>query len=501
MPSSIPYDSNLSLANIVHPEILANVEAIAKIQAPADAAEATLNSLISLRRKLDMTKADLMNLGVDTAKFQQENQQLTTEIKDAAVAYAIEKIKSSKEIAPLRAKITAVHSDLESPVDYLKTGIKRMPLSVDSLNMDVQYFSRDENSQDSTAFAASVSGYIAAATGWLGEEASTHMRHASGTQLSKQLEKHSISGTLVFSVNCTHKNAVLLAPFVLNVDKGIKVWNGLFPDKKIKMDDPKAVQELANQDATDSESHFSIISGVTYGSSFVGMVHVLDTTDTKVSQRMSKVASTLQAQMDAGSWFEKESGGFGVSETIADDVKNLLSSNSINSHVTILSVGIIPSIVSNDVLTVVKEFSDFSPDKMMQNLATLANVSDAEQTSVQSSAREARLGGQLVAMQNSNITAAVNAVGKLDARVNKMIDVNSMMKALEDFLKKAIEGESGVPVNYYLKRITAPMLAQMWVAKYLPGKYLTLQNDDSGGSAEPEPQPQPQPQPEPEADQ
>ena len=30
-------------------------------------------------------------------------------------------------------------------------------------------------------------------------------------------------------------------------------------------------------------------------------------------------------------------------------------------------------------------------------------------------------------------------------------------------------GDVGVPINYYLKPITAGQLAQMWVAKYLPG--------------------------------
>jgi len=45
--------------------------------------------------------------------------------------------------------------------------------------------------------------------------------------------------------------------------------------------------------------------------------------------------------------------------------------------------------------------------------------------------------------------------------------------------------EIGVPISFYLKPITRAQLAQMWVAKYYPGRFLGLQGDDSGKPAEP----------------
>ncbi len=48
-----------------------------------------------------------------------------------------------------------------------------------------------------------------------------------------------------------------------------------------------------------------------------------------------------------------------------------------------------------------------------------------------------------------------------------------------DYLKKAADGNSGVPLNYYLKDITKCMLAEMWVAKYYPGEYMQIKYDDS----------------------
>ena len=62
---------------------------------------------------------------------------------------------------------------------------------------------------------------------------------------------------------------------------------------------------------------------------------------------------------------------------------------------------------------------------------------------------------------------------------NKILDINSLMTAFEDYVDKAIAGDIGVPITYYLKPITASQLAQMWVAKYFPGKYLTAAGDDT----------------------
>ena len=62
---------------------------------------------------------------------------------------------------------------------------------------------------------------------------------------------------------------------------------------------------------------------------------------------------------------------------------------------------------------------------------------------------------------------------------NQMLDINTMMTAFSDFVDKSIKGNVGVPINYFVKPITASLLAQMWVAKYLPGKFVTMGGDDS----------------------
>jgi hypothetical protein len=120
MPSSIPYDPSLVLANVVDNKAIKVVTAIAQAQAPADAAEETLNSLIASRRSLDMTTNELRTLGIDTGKIDKAIADLNTSITDSANAYVEAKIVAEQAIAPLRGQIQGVAVNVESPVDYTR---------------------------------------------------------------------------------------------------------------------------------------------------------------------------------------------------------------------------------------------------------------------------------------------------------------------------------------------------------------------------------------------
>jgi hypothetical protein len=74
MPSSIPYDPSLVMGQIVNSEAIKNVETIAKLEAPADAAQDKYNGLLASKRSLDMTLIELtgLKLGEDALKPLQE---------------------------------------------------------------------------------------------------------------------------------------------------------------------------------------------------------------------------------------------------------------------------------------------------------------------------------------------------------------------------------------------------------------------------------------------
>jgi hypothetical protein len=141
-------------------------------------------------------------------------------------------------------------------------------------------------------------------------------------------------------------------------------------------------------------------------------------------------------------------------------------------------MGSIPVIKSNEVQMGVQKFADFDPAAMMGKLATAANATNSDQASVAERAQAARTGGQMLAIRDAEVKSTVTGLAPIDERKNKMLDTDSLMTAFEDYVNKALAGNLGVPINFYIKSITRAQLAQMWVAKYYPNQYLMIQGDD-----------------------
>lgn len=477
MPSVIAYAPSIVLGNIVEPEKLERLEQISKLQAPADLAEAQLNSLIALRRSIDMTAQELVNLNIDTTDISKESNQINTEIKNAAVEYAKTKINAKKQIQQLSAKQLVSHN-WESPLDYNRTQIKKMPLSADSMNMNVQYFSSDETDQNSKTQSQSIQNFISGEFSFLGKGMSEQASKAVASQINSQYSRHNIAGTLVIAVSCTHKDAVLLAPCVIDVDKAIRVWNAMYKSDMLKTDDPANMLATVAKGSTDKEKAMTIVSGATYGSCFVGMVHILNSSKTVSNEQMNSMANKIQAQIKYRSCIANAMGGFGASGQFADDIKNLISTQEITTHCTITTRGSIPSIKANNIKMAVKEFTEFDGKSAMEKLSALQNATASDRDSLDSSAEKARLGEQMIALHNSEIKGVLTGLKDIDDGENSVLDTNSMMTVLEDYINKALAGELGMPINYYLKPITKSQLAQMWVNKYFPDTFLKTQTDE-----------------------
>jgi hypothetical protein len=478
---SIPYDPSLVLGNLVDDAALNSVLAVSAAAAPAENAQDALNSLIVSKRSIDMTIQELTGLGVDPKDVIAVSAQMGQDIAAAAVTYATATVKSQQDIIKAKGNraATSVSASVESPIDYNRTQIKQMPLAADSIKMDAQYFSNDENQQGSSSTISTIRDYVSASVSFLGTSRSMEAARSAQSQVASQYQNHDVAGTLVISVGCTHKDAVLLAPFIMDPDKAIRAWNAVFPSDPISTDHPaKLVADVINAKPTGTENSLKLISGATYGSSFIGMVHVLRSESTMSSQEMYSAASNLQATMKAGAWFADIEGGFGVSDSFANDVKRMLSLQQISSHCSIITMGSIPSIKSNSVKVGVKEFADFDPASMMTKLAVMQNATASDEDSVSASAASARTGGQLTQMQATQVKSVMSGLGDIDDGQNKMLDINTLMTAFEDYVDKALAGNLGVPINYYLKSLPKAALAHLWVAKYYP-QYLAISEDDS----------------------
>jgi hypothetical protein len=478
VPTTIPYDPSLLLGSIVDQTRIDNLKKIADAQKPIDAAQDKLNAYILQKRSLDMTMQEMINMNVSADGLKDlvdEIEQLKKDMVQAAVAYGKAVIEGQKKIADLRstASSTAINEEIESPIDYNKSAIKKMPLSSDSMKMDVQYFRLDSNQDRSEDHANAIAAYVA-------DQASSIFGARGGAQVggsvrgtaANQSSKSNYEGTLVITANCTHKQADVFAPFIVDVDKGIHAWNAYNSSDSINMDDPSSVTDILKNPSAATDAKMYLLSGATYGSSFVGMVHIFNQQDTTSSQSAIALATSLRAQMDLGGWFAKESGQLGVDSSFSNAVKNLLSTSNLSTHCSVITMGLIPTIKSNTVTTVVKKVMG-DPQTHMEQLAAIQGATNSDLNTVASSASSAKEGQTLSTLSTDYMKAAVDAVGEMDKQANQVVDTNSMMTAFDDFVQKAIEGDCGVPINFLLKPITKRQLAKAWVDKYYPGEYMT----------------------------
>ena len=473
MPTTIPFDPALSLTNYVDPERLAILEEISEAQVPIDVAEEKLNSNISALESYNMTVRELTNLGIEPPADEGKKAELEKAISDSAMELFNARMEGNNKISEIKSKSPGITSDsIESPVDYTSTQIKYLPLSSNSLKLNAQYFSHDENEQGAENTSSKVSNFLKAEySGWFHPDVSTSVSHTTNKHISQQKEHHDIDGTLVISLLCTHEKASVLAPCVLDIDKAISGWNDVNKgndDKLIKLEDPSAIQSsLVSMGADDESLH--MLSGITYGSSFVGMVHMLDKSSTVSSQKMESSALSAQLQIKANMFFQSLKGAFGHSSSSSSDEKNLLSIHDVESHISVVTTGIIPTIASTQLDMGVKSFAKFDPQSMMDQLSVMDSSTQSSMKSLEQEVSSSKKKGEISQVDANNKHALMSGLDTSDKRKNSVLNTESMMTAMDDFVKQAQEIEGGVPISFYLKPIKKYTLLKGWMDKYHPG--------------------------------
>ncbi len=473
MSSSIPYDHpSLVLGNIVNKKVLKGLNIVSSLQKEIDAAQDKLNSNITLKRSFEMTKSELISLGVikkETKEITEGIKEVDKNILEASQKYLQIRIKNEKEILNARTEISKleVGDEIESPLDYGVVKLKGLPLSSESLKLDAQYFSHKNND----SVAAEIKNYVEESM-----DVTSENSRKLGDKVSKlvhqQQKNHRLSGTLVITANCTHKNIGVIEPFKIDVEKAIDVWNA-HQTKKLKRE-PRSMKQIAiSENDSDHDEGITIISGAAYGSSFVGMVHMVK--NEKIAANPSnEELKRLQERIKLSGWVQYQSGGVGVDSSVVEDIKRMLSSYEVSSHISLIVMGATPSIKSNNLSSNLKEISGFDSAKRKSH-------SEINEHSINSAANEAKNQNLNAHIEHQRTAGLLNTLGAIDNQANKVMNINSLMLAFENYLNAILpkEGEViGTPIHFYLKKITAPQIAGLWLSKYFPEEEKKKKNEE-----------------------
>ena len=485
MPTSIPYDHpSLTLGAVVDTQVLDSLDQVASLNQAIDAAQDKMNSLITMKRSLSMTLNELLDMNVDVSNLKSEMKALDPQISQAATGYLNTRLKNEASIQKAREQLAELKQNhIESPVDFLKSNITQRPLAYESMKMDAQYFSFGGNLEDDTL--SNIETYVKEANSELGKGAGDLAKQATG-QIQQQHRNHSISGTLIITACCMHRNVSLIEPMVLDLQKAITIWNttvgkgDLIDTSNLASTPPGSTAPASGS----KSAGLSIISGAAYGSSFVGMVHILNTDSDGPAD--GKIAS-LQEKLQLGGWLENLTGGFGVNESTLSEVKKTLSTQQVSSHVSLIAMGAIPSISSSKIDMGVNRI--MQPDPEAINAVLQAANKEADTPTVSTGADDARQGNQLLSIQNAKINTVMKGLEKIDHGSNQVMDINSLMNAFDNYIQSITNGATivGSPVHFYLKNITKSDLIKMWQKRHLAEKTSAAapQNDDTNNPSNP----------------
>ena len=466
MAASIPFDHpSLVLGHVVNTDLLALLEKIASLQARTDAAFERMNSFIAMRRGLSMTINELVGLGVDIGELKTKIADLNQQVSDAARNYMTVRIANDTGVQKLREEVASIEnvSGLESPLDFSGATIERLALASDSIKIDVQYFSYGGNDETDAAAISSIEGVIRETTAPLGPTA-RDVPKAAAAQVHQQLRNHNLAGTLVITASATHRASAMLQPLKLDVDKAVEVWNSLYgaAGDGIDTSDLSAVIRAseAPEGAADANV-LTLLTGANYGSSFIGMVHMVNS-ETAGTGLAAEQEEAVQEQMRLGGWVKAATGGFGVDETVLENVRKLLSTQNVSTHANLIVLGAVPSLASahlrSGVATLLGE---------PRTTGGLHGPSYDSHQTASTMADSSLKGGQQMAMQSGLMQSVIQGLGTIDHGSTQVVDLNTLMNAFDNYITQVSDIESvGIPISFFFKKISKTRVAQLWLDKY-----------------------------------
>mmetsp|Transcript_12868 Transcript_12868/g.18905 ORF Transcript_12868/g.18905 Transcript_12868/m.18905 type:complete len:500 (+) Transcript_12868:166-1665(+) len=485
--TSIPADPTLVLGMIIQPEKIDQLMQIADLQKPVNNANDRLNNLIASDYKLQMIYNQMVNLNVDLEsleKLDDEKLRLKAETAKAAIDYAEEVIKSEAAVREAKDKMSQmqISRQIESPIDFKQSKIEQFPLSFDSLKFDVQFFQSLDSDDSSTAHAQSISKHISVAfSAAIIPSVSADLVNSAHESVAKQTSSSRLEGTIVITANATHKQADLMAPCVMDPVKLLTAWNFTYQDDYLGVDPEQMMNSaLKRETSEDRDRVLHILTGVSRGSAFVGYVHILKDERTNTTSRATSTASAVKGTVEANMFAMSLTGSYSMSKDASASMNSLLSTSMLNNQASLTCMGVIPSIVSNSMETAVQNLSP-DPQQIMSQLTAIQGASDAGvNQSMEAQASDAKTGAQFIALNSEYLKTSVAALGDETRISNKVIDTNSMMTAFEDYLKKAIEGNCGIPINYFIKEVSKSMVARTYVKKFYPNGARTQRDAMAG---------------------
>lgn len=227
-----------------------------------------------------------------------------------------------------------------------------------------------------------------------------------------------------------------------------------------------AEEEDADKKKKNKKLH--IVSGCTRGSSFVGYVHLFRNESSESTQESETVAKSVAKTTETELFLISIGKTKGDSRSVSKAARSLLSNSQLENSCFFDVEGLIPTLECGEMATTVQTMK---PDgaESASALATLAGAAtDKTKTSMQSMVGEGKIDQSFMTLNNDHFKTSVRTYTEASTPNNKVVDMNTMFTALDEFVRKAMEGDMGVPLTYFLKEIDKKEIAKTYMRRYYP---------------------------------
>ncbi len=329
---------SLVLGQLADTKLMEQVARMGHIARQTDAAHQRLNALIRMKHSLMMTLNELHGMGTPLDTLPEKLTEVDQQLREAATAYLNTYLNNENQLFQLQSALASeasVSTLPETPLKLEETTLKAHPWHTASLKLDSHYFSRGGGTKED--MVAQLGNFVRKSGG----AGSEQLARDASEQTTRQAESHRLYGTLVVTAQCTHRNIGVIEPQVIDPVKAVNAWNTLYPHARIES--PK--EEAKSPGPSTSDEALTLLTGAVYGSSFVGMVHLMQEEGTPVKDFESNRAR-LEEKLRIGGWLQARTGKLGVDPEILDEVKSFLILPTVTAHLSVMTMGTIPLIGS-----------------------------------------------------------------------------------------------------------------------------------------------------------
>mmetsp|Transcript_31007 Transcript_31007/g.47288 ORF Transcript_31007/g.47288 Transcript_31007/m.47288 type:complete len:515 (+) Transcript_31007:116-1660(+) len=502
---SIPTDPGVTLGNIVDPRRLDQLKQLSEAMKPEGLANDKLNNLLQSTYKIKMVIDQMTNMGMDPRgmlKLIERRDKLKLAVAEAAIELMDATIEAEEKVEALENQFaqTTITATIESPLDYGLCSIKHFPLSFDSIKFDVQFFKKESNEDANSAInhATAVSKYVykkkridikifGITILSFGKAKSTESSENTFSSQMEQSSKADLEGTIVITANCTHKQADIIDPFYLNPKKAVAAWNAMNPGDMLQTDPQSMLAAALAPEGGEGGAEgkakgkpLQIISGCTRGSSFSGYVHLFKSEHSSSTQSSDSIAKSAQRASETALFFIEVGSYGGDAKTISNAAKSLLSTSQVTNSCSFHVEGLIPTIETGVLSTVVQQMKP-DPAATSANLQAINQAANDKTSANMAAANsDGKTSAQFMNLDNSHMQNTVRSMNAIADNQNKVIDMNTMFTALDEYVRKAMKGDMGVPLSYYLKELPKKEIAKVYIRRYYPNGITSFQDTLSG---------------------